>query len=219
MGNFFMREPYTEAKSPSSLMKALRMKKGNAPTKGRWDVFWSNADRPTMRYDILRFTPETGQWHNSKEKADVAVANYRKYQAKFESRMSLEEYSGMTGIADYIRRIPNGTGKNGGVQHWVAPSDTSLRTSNWTDIPVNRKPQTSPRCVSGCFLYQFIVTAYYEIGHMIVKREQQGQMRAKYGSKLIKGLSKYLTEQYGRGFSAINLQSIRKFYQVYSPSI
>lgn len=126
------------AKNPNFLMKALRMKKDNVPTKGRWDVFWSNADRPTMRYDVLGFTPETGQWRNSKEKAEIAVANYRKYQAEYESKMSLEEYSEMTGITDYIRRIPNGTGKNGGVQHWVAPSDTSLRTSNWTDIEVSQ---------------------------------------------------------------------------------
>ncbi|MDR1274773.1 MAG: PDDEXK nuclease domain-containing protein [Candidatus Accumulibacter sp.] len=64
-----------------------------------------------------------------------------------------------------------------------------------------------------------IVTAYYEIGRMIVEREQQGQKRAKYGASLIKGLSEYLTEQYGRGFSVVNLQGIRKFYQVYAPSI
>ena len=64
-----------------------------------------------------------------------------------------------------------------------------------------------------------IVATYYEIGRMIVEREQQGQKRAQYGLKLIKGLSEYLTEQYGRGFSAVNLKSIRKFYQVYSPSI
>jgi predicted nuclease of restriction endonuclease-like (RecB) superfamily len=64
-----------------------------------------------------------------------------------------------------------------------------------------------------------IVTTYYEIGRMIVEREQQGQKRAQYGTKLIKGLSEHLTVQYGRGFSVVNLQSIRKFYQVYSQSI
>lgn len=52
--------------------------------------------------------------------------------------MSIEEYSEMTGITDFIRRIPNGTGKNGGVQHWIAPSDTMLRTSNWIDIEVSQ---------------------------------------------------------------------------------
>lgn len=126
------------AKSPAFLMKALRMKKENASPKGRWDVFWSNADRPTMRYEILGFTPTTGQWRNSKEKADIAVANYQKYQKEYESKMTLEEYSQKTGISNFIRRIPNGTGKNGGVQHWVAPSDTMLRTSNWTDIEVSQ---------------------------------------------------------------------------------
>ena len=126
------------AKSDAFLMKALRQKKENASTKGRWDVFWSNADRPTMRYDILGFTPLTGQWRNSKEKADIAIANYKKYEMEFAKGMSIEEYSKKTGITDFIRRIPNGTGKNGGVQHWVAPSDTSLRTSNWTDIEVSQ---------------------------------------------------------------------------------
>jgi len=126
------------AKSDNFLMKALWMKKGNVPTKGRWDVFWSNADRPTMRYDILGFTPDTGQWRNSKEKADIAIANYQKYITEFENVMTLEEYSRKTGITNFIRRIDNGTGKNGGVQHWIAPSDTTLRTSNWTDIEVSQ---------------------------------------------------------------------------------
>lgn len=126
------------AKSDAFLMKALRQKKENASPKGRWDVFWSNADRPTMRYEILGFTPLTGQWRNSKEKADIAVANFKKYEAEYANIMSIEEYSQKTGITDFIRKIPNGTGKNGGVQHWVAPSDTSLRTSNWTDIEVSQ---------------------------------------------------------------------------------
>lgn len=119
-------------------MKAIRTKKQNASTNGRWDVFWSNADRPTMRYEILGFTPTTGQWRNSKEKAYKAVENYRVYEANYSDKMSLENYYKKTGISDFIRRIPNGTGKNGGVQHWIAPSDTALRTSNWTDIEVSQ---------------------------------------------------------------------------------
>jgi hypothetical protein len=63
-----------------------------------------------------------------------------------------------------------------------------------------------------------VVTAYYEVGRMIVEREQQGQKRARYGANLIKGLSAYLTEQYGKGFSVSNLKNIRNFYQVYSPA-
>ena len=126
------------ARSDKFLMKALRQKKENASKTGRWDVFWSNADRPTMRYEILGFTPLTGQWRNSKDKADIAVGNYKTYMEDYSENYTIEEYSEMTGITDFIRRIPNGTGKNGGVQHWVAPSDTALRTSNWTDIEVSQ---------------------------------------------------------------------------------
>ena len=64
-----------------------------------------------------------------------------------------------------------------------------------------------------------IVTTYYEVGRMIVEREQRGKKRAQYGAKLIKGLSEYLTAQYGKGFSVPNLKNIRQFYQVYAPSI
>ena len=126
------------SKSDKFLMNALRQKKVDASPKGRWDVFWSNADRPTMRYDILGFTPATGQWRNSKEKAEKAVENYKLFEEQYADKMTLEEYSKNTGITDFIRRIPNATGKNGGVQHWVAPSDTALRTSNWTDIEVSQ---------------------------------------------------------------------------------
>lgn len=126
------------AKSDSFLMEALRQKKVESSIKGRWDVFWSNADRPTMRYDILGFTPATGQWRNSREKAEIAINNYKKYLEEYSEKMSLEEYYALTGIKDFIRRIPNAVGKNGGVQHWVAPSDSMLRTSNWTDIEVSQ---------------------------------------------------------------------------------
>jgi len=64
-----------------------------------------------------------------------------------------------------------------------------------------------------------IAITYYEIGRMIVEREQQGQKRARYGANLIRGLSEYLTKCMGKGFSVVNLQSIRKFYQVYVESI
>ena len=126
------------SKSSDFLMGALRLKKEKVSDKGRWDVFWSNADRPSMRYDILGFTPETGQWRTSKDKADVAIENYKKYEEKFKGSISLEEYSQKTGITKFIRRISNGIGKNGGVQHWIAPSDTLLRTTNWTDLEVSQ---------------------------------------------------------------------------------
>ena len=127
------------SKSQAFLFEPLRVKKADVPDKGTWNVFWSNADRPTMRYDVLGFTPMTGQWRWQKELADEAVKNYELYLQEYSSNMTLEEYHKFTGEKlRFIRRIPEGYGKNGGVQYWVAPSDTSLRTSNWTDLEVTQ---------------------------------------------------------------------------------
>ena len=61
-----------------------------------------------------------------------------------------------------------------------------------------------------------IASTYYEVGRMIVEREQEGKKRAKYGQKLIKGLSDYLTKKFEKGFSVSNLKCMRQFYLVYS---
>lgn len=61
-----------------------------------------------------------------------------------------------------------------------------------------------------------MVYAYFEIGKMIVEEEQHGADRAAYGTQLLKELSAYLTERYGKGFSVANLKNIRQFYRVYS---
>lgn len=130
---------YVYSKTSGFLFNPLRMKKTDIPEKGTWNVFWSNADRPTMRYEVLGFTPTTGQWRWQKELAEEAIANYKLYKEQFASKMSIEDYWRMTGEKlRFVRRIPDGTGKNGGVQYWVAPKDTSLRTSNWTDIEVSQ---------------------------------------------------------------------------------
>ncbi|WP_373104749.1 site-specific DNA-methyltransferase [Gemella morbillorum] len=127
------------SKSSSFLFKPLRVNKEKASEKGSWNVFWSNADRPTMRYELLGFTPETGQWRWKREAALKAIENYNVYLNDFSEKMTLEEYNTYTnGKLNFVRRIENGIGKNGGVQYWVAPSDTALRTSNWTDLEVSQ---------------------------------------------------------------------------------
>lgn len=60
-----------------------------------------------------------------------------------------------------------------------------------------------------------MVYAYYEIGRMIVEEEQHGQNRAAYGKQILRELSKYLSEKYGKGYSADNLKLMRRFYKVY----
>ena len=59
-----------------------------------------------------------------------------------------------------------------------------------------------------------VITSFW-LGRYIVEQEQQGQERAKYGSKIIDSLSAYLTKEYGRGFSRSNVAGMRQFYMVY----
>lgn len=130
---------YVYSKSNKFLFNPLRMNKNNVSNKGSWNVFWSNADRPTMRYELLGFTPESGQWRWKKELAEEAINNYNKYLEEFSLKISLEDYWEKTGKKlKFIRKIKNGKGKNGGIQYWVGPDKTSLRTSNWTDIEVSQ---------------------------------------------------------------------------------
>ncbi|MEM8520799.1 PDDEXK nuclease domain-containing protein [Flavobacterium sp. PL12] len=63
---------------------------------------------------------------------------------------------------------------------------------------------------------QTMVYTYYEIGRMIVEEEQNGKDRAEYGKQLLKGLSKELNHEFGKGFSVDNLQNMRKLFSVYS---
>lgn len=57
-----------------------------------------------------------------------------------------------------------------------------------------------------------MVQAYWQIGRLIVEDEQQGQVRAEYGTGLLQQLSQSLTTEYGKGFSVRNLASMRSFY-------
>ena len=57
-----------------------------------------------------------------------------------------------------------------------------------------------------------MVEAYWNIGKQIVNQEQNGDDRAKYGKYIIKELSLRLTKDFGKGYSARNLRSMRQFY-------
>ena len=60
-----------------------------------------------------------------------------------------------------------------------------------------------------------LVEAYWKIGQRIVLVEQQGAIKAAYGTGLISRLSEDLTQQCGPGFSPDNLQRMRRFYLTY----
>lgn len=54
--------------------------------------------------------------------------------------------------------------------------------------------------------------AYWNVGKRIVEQEQLGEKKAKYGSYLIRNLSKKLSDEFGSGFSVANLRNCRQFY-------
>ena len=57
-----------------------------------------------------------------------------------------------------------------------------------------------------------MVTAYWEVGRVIVEEEQWGSARAEYGRQLIEELSKRLSAEIGKGFDRSNLWNMRAFY-------
>lgn len=63
-----------------------------------------------------------------------------------------------------------------------------------------------------------MVSTYFQIGRMIVEEQQDGEARAIYGKALLKELSKVLKAEFGKGFSADNLENMRRFYLVYGKS-
>ena len=56
-----------------------------------------------------------------------------------------------------------------------------------------------------------MVEAYWEIGRTIVEK-QGGNATAEYGTNLIEDLSKQMTADFGKGFTATNLKYMRQFY-------
>lgn len=56
-----------------------------------------------------------------------------------------------------------------------------------------------------------MLNLYWNIGKIIMEI-QQGDERASYGDAVLEKLSEKLTNEFGRGFSIINLRRMRKFY-------
>src|SRR5918911_1876989 len=76
-------------KCPSSKFKQPLSETESVEAK--WMGFWSNVDRPTMRYEIFGITPNKGQWKWKKERAMRAIENYRKFEDEFNMYDSCDE--------------------------------------------------------------------------------------------------------------------------------
>lgn len=60
-----------------------------------------------------------------------------------------------------------------------------------------------------------MVEAYWNVGRLIVEKEQGGKKRATYGETILADLSGRLTKEFGRGFDERNLRNMRAFYQAF----
>lgn len=60
-----------------------------------------------------------------------------------------------------------------------------------------------------------LLTAYWNIGRIIIEHEQNRKEGSGYGTQTLKELSKILAAEFGKGFSVSNIQFMRRFYQVY----
>jgi adenine-specific DNA-methyltransferase len=99
-------------------------------SKAKWMGFWSNVNRPTMRYEIFRVRPARGQWKWAKPRALKAIENYRLYETKF-SNITLEEYWEATGKKlEFVRKRP--TMKY--AEYWIPPKTHKIIDNVWLDI-------------------------------------------------------------------------------------
>lgn len=111
--------------------KPLLIDQQPAHPEGYWKDFWSNADRPTMRYEILGIRPTSGQWKWEKNRAYRAVENFEKYtEFSKKSDCSLFDFWKKNGEElEFIRKSHSNK-----IEHWVPPMDTKFADTVWLDM-------------------------------------------------------------------------------------
>ena len=99
-------------------------------SESKWMGFWSNTDRPTMRYEIFGRRPERGQWKWSRQRALHAIENYRRFESQ-KGFDSIDLYWENTGRRlEFIR-------KRQGVkypEYWIPPKEHRILDNVWLDI-------------------------------------------------------------------------------------
>jgi site-specific DNA-methyltransferase (adenine-specific)/adenine-specific DNA-methyltransferase len=127
------------SKRASSRFQPLLVEHETGNHEGYWKDFWSNADRPTMRYPLVGVTPTTGQWKWKRERAQIAVANYEQWQKEFSNLPLVDYWRMQDGQIEFIRKSPSGK-----IEHWIAPSSNKLADTVWTDISAYQSQKDYP---------------------------------------------------------------------------
>ena len=126
---FFSRRPDTKF--------AHLTAESNGAFAGSWNNHWRGTDRPTMRYELMGRTPDTGQWRWSREKSLKGIANYEKLLEEIgadPNQKDIDEwwFAQSPDKPDLLRMS-----RRGRPEHYVPPSDRRILSSLWTDMTVN----------------------------------------------------------------------------------
>lgn len=107
--------------------------------ESQWNNFFNNANRPTLRYELLGIKLTTGQWRWNKTRALKAVENYIEYTKKFSNKLSLFDYWIETGRnKEFIKRDPDSTR----CYYWITPKEEMNSDTNWANIyPYDNSPE------------------------------------------------------------------------------
>jgi adenine-specific DNA-methyltransferase len=116
----------------------------------KWMGFWSNVDRPTMRYELFGMIPSRGQWKWKYERAIKAIENYKKFEDEFIINIDPKDYQKLSEHERAIMKdkylidywISSGKSlefirKRDSVkypEYWVEPREHKLIDNLWTDI-------------------------------------------------------------------------------------
>jgi len=128
------------SKQPTTRYAPMFFEFENKKPEGYWHHFWSNADRPTMRYEILGVTPNSGQWKLEKNRAMKAVSNYETY-LKESKGLSLVEYWEKTGRELQFIRKNEKTGK---IENWFSPANERIADTLWTEVKAYENEKLYP---------------------------------------------------------------------------
>ncbi len=111
--------------------KPLRVEKTEIKhPEGYWKDFWNNANRPSMRYDILGVLPTSGQWKWKSDRAFQALKNYQNWELEHsKTNISLFDYWLKNTSLEFIRKS-----KSNKIEHWIAPNSSMIKSDLWDDI-------------------------------------------------------------------------------------
>jgi len=102
-----------------------------AALESKWMSFWSNTERPTMRYLLCGVVPKRGQWKWSKDRALRAAHNHEVFSREHQGKLSLEQYWRRTGSSlEFIRKREDVKYP----EYWIPPKTKKIVDNLWLDI-------------------------------------------------------------------------------------